>query len=63
MKAHNDQAIETSAVYWLNPAKNPPPIGKKIFLLTGGKIAVVGQWSDDCLGWHPLFKIPEDLKK
>ena len=33
------------------------PIGAKLFLLTHGGVAVVGNWRDDgdFIGWHPLF--------
>lgn len=62
MKAHHDENLEVGGTFWLDPDENPPPRGCKVFLLTRGQIAVIGQWSDDCIGWHPLLKIPHSIK-
>lgn len=31
-----------------------PPGGAKVLLLTKGGVCVVGNWSDDVIGWAPL---------
>jgi hypothetical protein len=49
---------ETDCFLW--PDEFPPPRGVKLLLLTGGGVAVVGDWTDDSnlVAWRPLPKRP-----
>lgn len=42
---------------------DPPPRGRKLYLLTKGRTATVGEWSDDCLAWAPLFTLDDELNE
>ena len=48
---------------FLNPDEHPAPLRKKIQLLTNGGVAVYGFWSDDCIAWAPLPRVPESIKR
>lgn len=48
---------------WLDPAEYTPPRGSKLLLLTGGGIATVGQWGDDCIAWLPLPDSTATIKR
>jgi len=45
-------------VYWRDPAKQSPPVGRKLLLLTDGGVAVIGLWHKDggFQAWSPLPK-------
>lgn len=43
-------------VYWRDPADEPPPLGRKLLILTSGGVAVIGDWMNDSnfVAWSPL---------
>jgi hypothetical protein len=45
-------------VFWRDPQKEPPPMGRKLLVLTSGGIAVIGDWMIDSnfVAWSPLPK-------
>jgi hypothetical protein len=50
-------------VYWLDPDEEPPPVARKLLLLTEGGVACIGHWGDDCVAWAPLPKVPASIKE
>lgn len=54
--------LTTDQLYFRDPAVEPPPRNVSMLLLNPGGVLIVGQWSDDCLGWCPKPKIPKSLK-
>lgn len=54
---------------WTNeyktPEEAPPPVGRKINLLTEYGVAVLGTWGDGrgLVAWAPLLKIPQHIKE
>lgn len=45
-------------VFWRDPAKQPPPSGAKLLVLTSGGVAVISDWTDksNFVAWSPLPK-------
>jgi hypothetical protein len=50
---------------WKDPAKEHPPRGTSLHLMTEGGVVVRGQWSDDgrFIAWYPFLKKPDWLKR
>lgn len=46
---------------WRKPWIDPPPKGRKLFILTKGRIATIGHWGKDCCAWAPLFNVDDEL--
>lgn len=59
----NPDAITTSEVAWIYSA--PPDVGKKVFLLTTGKIAITGPWGTGLgvIAWAPIPKRNKKLEE
>lgn len=53
----------TDALWFRDPDIDPPPKAASLLLLNPGGVLIVGNWTDDCLGWCPKPKIPESIKK
>jgi len=53
----------TDELYFRDPKSHPPPRGTSMLLLNPGGICIIGQWTDDCIGWCPKPKIPKALKE
>jgi hypothetical protein len=53
----------TDQLYFRDPAIDPPPRACSLLLLNPGGVLIVGNWTDDCLGWCPKPKIPTSIKK
>ena len=49
---------ESGEVYWRDPQTDPPPLGRKLLVLTDGGVAVIGDWKHDSnfAAWSPLPK-------
>jgi hypothetical protein len=47
-------------VYWRDPAKEPPPRGVKLLVLTSGGVTVIGDWvtNSNFVAWSPMPKRP-----
>lgn len=45
-------------VYWRDPAKEPPPRGVKLLVLTSGGVTVIGDWvtNSNFVAWSPMPK-------
>lgn len=48
---------------WRNPDEDTPPKGQKLFLLTREGCAVIGMWGEGFVGWHPLFRVSESIRR
>ncbi len=55
--------LTTTQLYFRDPALEPPPRNTSMLLLNPGGVLIVGNWTDDCLGWCPKPKIPESIKQ
>ena len=51
-------SAKPGAVYWRDSTQYPPPVGRKLLLLTDGGVAVIGLWNKDggFQAWSPLPK-------
>jgi hypothetical protein len=54
--------VTTDMLYFRDPAIDPPPRAVSLLLLNPGGVLIVGNWTDDCIGWCPKPKIPRSLK-
>lgn len=52
----------TDQLYFRDPDLDPPPRACSLLLLNPGGVLIVGNWTDDCLGWCPKPKIPMSIK-
>lgn len=52
----------TDQLYFRDPLVEAPPRGVSMLLLNPGGVLIVGQWSDDCIGWCPKPRVPRALK-
>jgi hypothetical protein len=57
-----DRPITTDALWFRDPDIDPPPRACSLLLLNPGGVLIVGNWTDDCLGWCPKPKIPMSIK-
>lgn len=57
-----DQAVSVGDIEWRDPEIDPPPTGRKLYLLTPGEVAVIGNWSPEYIGWQNLFRIPQSIR-
>ncbi len=58
------EPITAPITEWRDPDTDPPPINKKILLLTLHGTACIGHWyAPGFLAWAPLPKVPEKIKK
>jgi len=54
--------VTAPAATWRDPRTYPPPLAKKILLLTYTGTACIGCWGEGFIAWAPLPKIPPLLK-
>lgn len=54
--------LTTDELYFRDPDIDPPPKAVSLLLLNPGGVLIVGNWTDDCLGWCPKPKIPKSIK-
>lgn len=54
--------VTTDQLYFRDPEIEPPPRATSMLLLNPGGVLIVGNWTDDCLGWCPKPRIPAELK-
>lgn len=48
---------------WIDPDDEPAPTGRKLFILTIGGVATVGNWDADyCVAWAPLLTVPPKIR-
>lgn len=52
----------TEALYFRDPDIEPPPRATSLLLLNPGGVLIVGNWTEDCLGWCPKPRIPYSIK-
>jgi hypothetical protein len=52
----------TDELWFRDPDLDPPPRACSLLLLNPGGVLIVGNWTDDCLGWCPKPKIPKSIK-
>lgn len=57
------QQATTDQLYFRDPDIEPPPRASSLLLLNPGGVLIVGNWTDDCLGWCPKPKIPASIKE
>jgi hypothetical protein len=57
-----DRPVTTDELWFRDPAMDPPPRAASLLLLNPGGVLIVGNWTDDCLGWCPKPKIPASIK-
>lgn len=57
-----DRPITTDELWFRDPEIDPPPRAASLLLLNPGGVLIVGNWTDDCLGWCPKPKIPASIK-
>jgi hypothetical protein len=55
--------VTTTELYFRDPDIDPPPRAVSLLLLNPGGVLIVGNWSDECLGWCPKPKIPDSIKE
>lgn len=55
--------ITTEELYFRDPDIEPPPRATSLLLLNPGGVLVIGNWTEDCLGWCPKPKIPLSIKE
>jgi hypothetical protein len=55
--------VTTTELYFRDPDIDPPPRAVSLLLLNPGGVLIVGNWSDECLGWCPKPKIPDSIKQ
>jgi hypothetical protein len=55
--------VTTTELYFRDPDIDPPPRAVSLLLLNPGGVLIVGNWSDECLGWCPKPKIPDSIKR
>lgn len=60
MSENVNMPAATGDAYWRDPAIEPPPLGRKLLLLTSGGVAALGDWMTDSnfVAWSPLPKRP-----
>lgn len=54
--------VTTTELYFRDPDIDPPPRAVSLLLLNPGGVLIVGNWTDECLGWCPKPKVPESIK-
>jgi hypothetical protein len=52
----------TDELYFRDPEIETPPKAASLLLLNAGGVLIVGNWTNDCLGWCPKPKIPASIK-
>lgn len=65
IRVRDEFVVADEPTTWLHPLKHPPPLGKKLQLLTYTGIATYGTWRWDggCIAWAPCLKIPNEFKR
>jgi len=54
--------VTTDQLYFRDPDIDPPPKAASLLLLNAGGVLIVGNWTNDCLGWCAKPKIPASIK-
>ena len=64
MSGNTVMPAEAGEAYWRDPDWDPPPLGRKLLLLTSGGVAVIGDWMRDSnlIAWSPLPKRRESMQ-
>jgi len=63
LRAVLEQTEQEPVAYWLDPDEEPPPVARKLLLLTEGGVPCIGHWGDDCVAWAPLPQVPPAIKE
>lgn len=58
MTENRNMPAMSGAVFWRSPNDEPPPLGRKLLVLTAGGVAVISDWMTDSnfVAWSPLPK-------